>query len=110
MIRAIDVRPGEARAPRFTVDLPTLSGPVTVVLRLRWLPGPGVWALHVQTPSGGDLSPQLVAAPGGEVLLDTTHPDAPTGRLLWIGPERYSRTDLGRALRLLYDDGAAEGG
>ena len=97
---ALDVRPGARRAVRYTVDL----GGVSVVLRLRWLPRLSRWSLIVETPGGDRLTPQLVVHAGAEVPLDTTSEDAPAGTLRWTGPERYSRTDLGRGLRLLYEE------
>ena len=99
---AVDVRPEEARAVRYTV---TLDG-VAVVLRLRWLPRLVRWALVVETPDGIALTPQLVVYGGADVPLDTTYGTAPPGRLSWVGPETYRRTDLGRSLRLLYTEAA----
>lgn len=103
MTRAIDIRPGDARAPRFTVSL----GDVAVVLRFRWLPRTSTWSLLVETPDGEPLCPQLTVQAGAVVPLDTTHPGCPAGRLVWLGPETYARIDLGRSLRLVHDDGAS---
>lgn len=103
MISAVDTRPQDARAFRVSVSL---SG-TTVILRFRWLPRSSRWALVMETPAGEALTPQLVIQGGAEVPFDTTHDDAPPGRLVWSGPETYRREDLGGSLRLIYDDGAA---
>jgi hypothetical protein len=102
LIAAVDVRPAEARAFRVTANL----GGVSVALRFRWLPRLSRWALVMETPAGDSLTPQLIVQSGGFVPFDSTHADAPGGRLLWVGPETYRREDLGKSLRLVYDDGS----
>lgn len=95
---AIDVRLGERRAERVTVNL----GEVEIALRLRWLPRLQRWSAIFETAAGERLTPQLVIEPGADVPIDTTLPDAPSGRLSWRGPDSYRRRDLGRSLVLLW--------
>lgn len=101
MIHSQDVRPAARRAFRISITL----GGVSVTLHLRWLPRLSAWTCQLQTPDEVDLSQWLVVQGGAEVPFDTTLDGSPSGRLYWVGPETYQRTDIGTIIQLLWDDG-----
>lgn len=88
--QVIDVSPNGLAA--FTVGA-TLDG-VTLRFRFRWLPFIGLWTMTVV----GHSMP-LVVRSGGRVLIN---PSVVPGQLVWLGPDPYTREDLGDRLRLVY--------
>lgn len=99
----LDLVPGDDRA---LVRSYTLDG-VAVRLWLQWHDVTGRWQLEVRTPAGRLLGLPSLAAPGGVVRL-ASGAQTPPGTLRWEGVDPYTRTDLGRSLRLVYDTAEEE--
>jgi len=75
---------------------------VAIRIGFRWLPIIKRWYCEVRDPNDNQLIRPQIVWPAGEILLDSRNPKLPPGRLLWDGPDYYTKNDLGKTLNLLY--------
>ena len=62
------------------------------------------WVLLVGASDGEELSEYAVALEVAVVVYDITAPEAPPGRLDWVGRDPLVRTDLGERLLLMWTE------
>lgn len=99
----IDIRAGSDYAFAVTPEVEDGGETHTIRLAFRWLRRLGRWVVLPTTPSTHEpLGIQQVVGPQSRLLLDTRQPDIPPGRFVFVGPDAYTRTDLGETMRLIY--------
>jgi hypothetical protein len=81
----------------------TLGG-IEVQLARRWRAGPGAWYLDVETASGERILSGVRITPDGYIWTEEQDPRLPPGSLAAIGPDPYTREQMGTDVQLIYLD------